>query len=139
MRLIKIIIHKNELTHVAKSVPPWEVPLIDAIHKGAIKQVGETDSFDPLPDAKSEYARLERCYREFRDDNGDYTGETVVGAVYGRFGAGIANLAKAIADSEPEPSVNDLREEATALGVEYDKRWSAAKLREAIAQAREAA
>lgn len=94
LRYVEAMVHRHELQKQFIRVPAWEIPLLESLY--AIEVKGEVAVDRDPPEPEAEYDRLERKYREFRDENGDYTGETVVGAVYGRFQAGIAKLADAI-------------------------------------------
>lgn len=139
LRYVKAIVHRHELHKQPVTVPAWEVPLLESLYAGVEVQ-GEVLVNRPAPDLEAEYDRLERKYREYRDEAGDFTGESVVGAVYGRFAQGRNALAKAISGAVVEDeSIEALREEAEALGISVDRRWGAERLRREIASQREAA
>lgn len=106
MRYVKAIVHRHELHRQPVTVPPWEIPLLESLFQG-VEVVGEIEVKREAPDAAAEYERLERKYREYRDENGDYTGESVVGAVYGRFQQGVNALGRAIADATREPEAKE--------------------------------
>lgn len=102
LRYLNVTVHRHELHKQPVTVPAWEVPLLESLYAG-IEVGGEVEVNRPAPDAQTEYERLERKYREYRDENGDHTGESVVGAVYGRFQQGVNALGRAIADATREP------------------------------------
>ncbi len=104
IRYLNVTVQRNELHHQPVTVPAWELPLLESLYAG-VAVTGETflDRERPLPEA--EYDRLERKYRDFRDDKGDYTGQSVVGEVYGKFAAGLRALEQAINEAvESKPS-----------------------------------
>ncbi|MFO7306818.1 MAG: hypothetical protein DIU63_09615 [Proteobacteria bacterium] len=140
LRYVNVMVHRHELHKQPVTVPAWEVPLLESLYAGGVEVQGEVLVNRPAPDPEAEYDRLERKYREYRDEAGDFTGESVVGAVYGRFAQGRNALAKAISSAVVEDeSIEALREEAEALGISVDRRWGAERLRREIASRREAA
>lgn len=107
---------KAEVVHVRLSelhtqqlvVPPWEVPVLQAVHGDADVQVVGSVTLDrELPEPTAEYERLERRYG--RDSKSE---QAYVAMVYGQFGAGIANLERAMLDAhERAPSASAGRAE----------------------------
>lgn len=106
MRYLKVKVRRNECDEIHRSIPPWELPLLQSIHPTGVTVVGEVEVKRAVPPPEVEYERLGRKYREFRDENGDYTGESVVAACYGRFQTGVNALARAI-DEATRAATND--------------------------------
>jgi hypothetical protein len=99
----KVAIRRSELHTVERIVPLWELPLLEAIHAvGAVVPLEDVVLADrDLPDAQTEYERLEARYKLARKDDGSI-GDAVVADVYGKHGAGIQALKRAIAEAEVE-------------------------------------
>lgn len=89
-------IRRNELQTTRRTVPLWELPLLQAIHGAeAVSEVGdEVVEMDP-PAANTEFTRLSNRYKQMEEDDGS-KGPFYVVAVYGQFGVGTQALARAI-------------------------------------------
>lgn len=95
-----INIRRSELHTAQETLPLWEVPVVAAVHAdGAVQVVQEVILADrTLPDAKEEYERLESRYKRARNDDGSL-GDAVVAEVYGKHGAGVQALKRAISEA----------------------------------------
>lgn len=106
---IELTVKENSLA-LQVDVPEWELPILRAVHdrgEGSVDPVKLLEirnvKREP-PDAASEYERLKRRYGLSEGDDGK-KGLPYVAIVYGQFGVGPQNLAKAI-----EASVTDAAE-----------------------------
>lgn len=61
MRLITVRVEKAPETHATISVAPWELPLLQLIHRQVV-EVGEVHVERDFPEPASEYQRLETRY-----------------------------------------------------------------------------
>lgn len=97
----RIAVRRSELHTQEDTVALWEVPVIEAVHdEGSVKVLAEVIMADRnLPDAVEEYQRLEARYKRARNDDGSF-GDMVVANVYGKHGAGIQALKRAIQGAE---------------------------------------
>ena len=102
----KIEIRRSELHTVVETVALWEVPVIAAVHEGDVKVLSDVIMAERSPpEAKEEYERLENRYKRSRNEDGSF-GDAVVANVYGKHGAGIQALKRAIQEAEvPEDSL----------------------------------
>lgn len=111
MRYVQLKIVRDTNTVYPRSVPEWEVPVLEFIfEEGNVQRTGsfEKVTHSDYPDASAEFDRLMRAYGA-----DPQSGVPYVAAVYGNASAGIRALAKAIeaakaegeetAASEPEP------------------------------------
>lgn len=112
-------IRRSELHASRVLVPEWEVALLMAIWEGqpsAGGAVGQASVVDEKlvnrepPDPEEEYRRLAKVYRSPSVESETGTpGLPYVAQVYGQFGIGTANLARAIrAAVVDETSIEDL-------------------------------
>lgn len=87
---------RDILMQVERTIPVWEVPVLDLVHGGQIT-VLEKDTFvdRPLPDARVEFERLEAVYRNHKSEGGT-PGAPVVAQVYGDGPRGLKSLRDAI-------------------------------------------
>jgi hypothetical protein len=86
----KVRVRLSELHTKTRAFPPWEIPVLQAVHgDDAVKVVGNVDIDSELPDPALEYERLAERYP-------NPTGPTYVAQVYGSQGPGIARLAEAM-------------------------------------------
>jgi hypothetical protein len=85
----------SELHTKQLSCPPWEVPILQAIHGNAVTVIGEREVDRDPPEPEHEYQRLATRYSGNKE-----TPSTVVAQVYGVFEAGIHALEKAINDAD---------------------------------------
>lgn len=93
MRSLTVLVKLNEVTTVPKTIPPWELPVLEA----AMPQVTvheEGHMADAVPEAETEYKRLETVYGSDAETKVSY-----VAFAYGVGAAGIRNLGKAISDA----------------------------------------
>lgn len=115
IRYLKVTIQRNELHRQTVTVPAWELALLQALYGGDASVSGHLDLDRATPEPEAEYDRLERKYRDFRDEAGDYSGQSVVAEVYGKFQTGIRALTQeiqaaveaatdAVAEAEPKAS-----------------------------------
>ena len=98
IRYITVKIMRDVLSTVERTVPEWEVPILDSVNSGQLQLVEGKDRIvdRPLPDARSEHDRLEAAYRGCaRSENGTPTA-SVVAAVYGEGPRGFRALKDAI-------------------------------------------
>lgn len=114
MKLVKVRVQLNELHAQVLEVGEWEVPILEVVHGSAdVEVVGEVEVDRELPDAASEYARLEQRYGRDREEGG----LPYVAQVYGQHGAGVRSLEKAIEGSQPVKTVNLARLKVDELRV----------------------
>jgi hypothetical protein len=97
LKYINVEIRLSELTTVSKGVAAWELPILEAVHPGAVEVKSERFvERASAPDVNGEFQRLTNLYGDTVDQNGS-KGLPFAATVYGQFGVGNANLAKAIA------------------------------------------
>lgn len=101
-RRIVVEIRRNELSTAQTSVWPWEVAILNFIHPGGVKEVGEEHADNEVLDPASEFARLEKKYAFDKE-----THEVRVHKVYGTPPLGIDKLAEAMQKSLEEPTAED--------------------------------
>jgi hypothetical protein len=96
MKADRVRVQLSELAAPIVTVPQWETPILKAVHGENDVRVLETVELDrDPPDAADEYRRLANLYRGEGNS-------PVVAEVYGQHGAGVSQLAAAIAKaSEP--------------------------------------
>jgi hypothetical protein len=113
MRYEKITIKRDTQTTHNKSVPPWEVPVIEFIFDGGnVTRLGGFDTVDrEYPDPRAEYERLNTVYGSDPE-----TKTPIVAEVFGQAGAGIRELKKLIdaAKAEDEEVVKAHKPRASA-------------------------
>jgi hypothetical protein len=92
---VEVQIRKSETTVATISVPPWELPVLAAVHGG--DRLIPTGRLIPVnrakPDPQGEYDRLEIKYRSNRDKGGS----AYVAEVYGAGEIGTRRLAEEMA------------------------------------------
>lgn len=92
-KLLRILIDRDPMTKIPKTVAPWEVPVFREQYgeeKVIIEGVHEIE-VDELPEAGEEFARMRQVFGINPDDKSSY-----VDNVYGRGKAGVEALEKAI-------------------------------------------
>lgn len=101
MKADRCRVQLSELAAPIVTVPQWETPMLKAVHGDADVRVLETVEIErEPPDAADEYKRLANVYRGEGNSS-------VVAEVYGQHGAGVSQLAAAIAKaSEPAKKPN---------------------------------
>lgn len=96
IKYAKVRIRVNELHTQETSVPEWEVPILDAVHSGAVARMEDVFIYrDQPPSAEDEFRRLENRYRNTVNEDGS-RGLPYVVSVYGQYGIGVAALNTAI-------------------------------------------
>jgi hypothetical protein len=109
MRRVIAIITLSELHKQRGEYPPWELPILEEVHKGQIEVIGEMRCGLSVPHPEDEYSRLERRFSRNKE-----TGIPYVAQIYGSGSIGVQNLATAMADDLAEQAELD-RE---AAGIE---------------------
>lgn len=99
MKFLICDVRISELLTKQVSCVPWEVPILEALHGGNVKIVGEEEIDRDPPSPGDEYLRLTNRYRGNKEEE-----TAIVAQVYGSHQAG----------------VNKLREEMRAAGVDVD-------------------
>lgn len=113
IRFKSVQMNRDILMQIVRTVPSWEVPVLDLVHGGQITVLDNQDKIvdRPLPEAQVEFERLEACYRNHRTVEGA-PGAPVVAAVYGDGPRGVRELGKAIKEAFvkewPKGYVDDL-------------------------------
>lgn len=112
IRFKRVQMTRDILMQVVRTVPIWEVPVLDLVHAGQIAVLENDVIVDrPLPDARGEFERLEAVYRNHRTEGGA-PGAPVVEAVYGGGPRGLKALGDAIQEGFvaewPKGYVDDL-------------------------------
>lgn len=114
---IVLQIRRSELHTLRASFWPWERPILDFIHKGNIKDVGEESTDQRILDPVNEFERLERRYGFDKE-----THIVRVHAVYGAPPLGINKLEEVMRSHLEEQAENDARkaeaEDAEAIARE---------------------
>lgn len=104
LRYTKLLIKRNVMESIARTVPLYEAPILEAIHGAdAIAVTGEAERDVETPDANAEFERLARLYGPHPE-----SGLAMVEYVYGRPTTGA--LAKAIEAS----TIKSTKKAATA-------------------------
>jgi hypothetical protein len=89
-------IRRNESTTVRTTVPAWEVPLLQALHgQMNVNILGTEVRNAEVPDAETEFQRLEGRYGRTRQEDGS-VGMPYAQAVFGQFMPGIMALERMI-------------------------------------------
>lgn len=93
LKAIRIIIERDPMTKIPKTVMPWEVPIFrNQYGDEKIEILGETTvEVDEVPEAQDEYSRLRLQFGIDTDTKQSHTD-----IVYGRGADGVEKLAKAI-------------------------------------------
>lgn len=112
MKYLICDVRVSELLTKQVSCPPWEVPILEAIHGGGVKVVGSEEIDRDPPSAEDEYRRLSNKYRGNKEDV-----NSIVAQVYGTFESGIAKV----------------REEMREAGIDVDGREARALRQERLA------
>lgn len=106
-RAVTLTIRRDELTTFDRTVPAWEVPLLEAqFAEIVVKDPDAVISFPNPIDAQDEMVRLEQRYRHVTE--GGDPGVPLVAQVYGQHNVGLRALAgeiqaAAIGPDEPDP------------------------------------
>lgn len=104
---------RDILMQVERSVPQWEVPVLDLVHGGQITVLDDKDVIvdRPMPNVQNEWERLEAVYRNHRTEGGA-PGAPVVATVYGDGPRGAKQLKEAMDEAFvaewPKGYVDDL-------------------------------
>lgn len=103
---------RDVLMQIERTIPVWEVPILDMVHGGQITVLDKDVIVDrALPDVRTEFERLEAVYRNHRTEGGA-PGAPVVAQVYGDGPRGFKELGKAIKEGFvkewPKGYVDDL-------------------------------
>jgi hypothetical protein len=83
-------LHTKQLT-----CPPWEVPVLQAIHGENVQVIGQQEVDRDPPDPDDEYKRLCNRYSSNKEES-----NSIVAQVYGTYDSGIKALAKAIGEAD---------------------------------------
>jgi hypothetical protein len=111
---VRVQIRKNEAFTVECAVPPWEVPILNAVHgPDNVKEVGHKLIDRALPEPQDEFDRLNNRYKRSRDENGAIS-TPYVHMVYGQLG--VQKLADAIKAAFVEPPQGDLVGQVSSVG-----------------------
>lgn len=98
MLMHKVVITKNELQTQTLTVPPWEVPVLQAVHGGA-EEVQLVDEVEvegrDMPDPVDEMERLANRYGSDEDSPVPF-----VAQVYGQHAPGLQNLGRMMKQSQ---------------------------------------
>jgi hypothetical protein len=100
MKLAYILVSirmQNGATEVARRVPGWEVPIIQAIHPETtiVRDDIVFDSGDEVPSVGMEMDRLKSAYGGEKVD-GEFTGITYAESVFGKGALGLQSLKRAM-------------------------------------------
>jgi hypothetical protein len=106
-RRVIVDIRRNELHTHRSDFWPWELPLLQFIHKGDVKEVGEHDVENRVLDPEQEFERLERRYGFDKE-----THKIRVHEVYGNPPLGVQKLAEAMQGHLDEQAETDARKAA---------------------------
>lgn len=94
MRVLVVMVHRNELNQQRVDVPPHELPLLGFVHgEEQCKVIGELTVDRQIPTADEEYSRLAMRYGR---DKANESMEPRVAAVYGAGVRGVRALQEAI-------------------------------------------
>lgn len=104
MRRIFVRVTLSELASQVNAYPPWELPILDLVHGGQLRQLGTMHDDEPVPSPEAEYIRLERRFGRVKDDP---SGRSRVSQAYGEGALGIARLAEAMAEDLAEQAQLD--------------------------------
>jgi len=94
-QVVKVRLSEVSTRQVA--VPPWEVPILQAVYGGSVEIIDEEIVDRVAPTADDEYKRLVNRYSPGKEG-----GASVVAQVYGLFEAGIDKLDKEIGKAETD-------------------------------------
>ncbi len=113
MKYAIIDVRISELLTKQVSCVPWEVPILEAIHGGNVRLVGEEEIDREPPTPAEEYQRLNNKYRGNKEED-----DSIVAKVYGSHQAGLARIA----------------EEMRAAGIDVDRSERAGTARDLPAE-----
>lgn len=101
MRHIEAEVRRSELSTIAVSVLPWDIPVLENMH-GAENVIvhGESDKPAAFDGPQAEYARLESAYGKDTETN-----QTWVAQTYGAGPIGVAKLAQFIEEQKDGDSL----------------------------------
>jgi hypothetical protein len=125
-RRIIVDIRRNELHTHRADFWPWEIPILQFIHKDGIKEVGEHHVENRVLDPQTEFERLERRFGFDKE-----THKIRVHEVYGNPPLGVSKLAEAMQPALEEQAETDAREaadvDAAAMAAEAEAAAAADK------------
>jgi hypothetical protein len=124
MRYVEVKVTRDTNTVYNKTVPEWELPVLEFIFEQGNVELrdGVTRDARPYPTAEDEFDRLARSYGSDAQTNVPF-----VASVYGQAGRGIRALAKAIEQCKAmdkatadEPAIAPQARRKSALSIEAD-------------------
>jgi len=99
LKYAKVLVVRNPMEKIAKTVPLHEVPILRDVHGEAAVVVGESVSSDmPVPDVETEFDRLRAVYGNHAEINMPYVEHVYGGALTG----GLARALEAATDHGDE-------------------------------------
>lgn len=110
MRMVKVVVGRDERLSIPAMVAAWEIPILQFIHGAEQVRVGAAvpaRKKKAYPDVQDEYDRLHRRYGEDIDE------KSYVGLVYGALPIGLRELAKSI-DAEKKAEAAELENDPLA-------------------------
>lgn len=122
LRAHKVIVIRDEMTRIPRTVWHWELPLLQAAHPDGYvidRKIEVEEDRDELPDAAAEYARLTAAYGREPESKRDYT-EMVLG--YGAQGVKALGelLKESVVGAKPSKKKKASKKKATAKKAETD-------------------
>lgn len=122
MRHVRVIVQRDPTTKVNRSLPEWEVPLLEAVFgEGNVEMLDEYVNVpgEEYPEANSEFPRLADSYGKDSD-----SGVAYAAIVYGGGNRGVKALSLAIKKAE-EDEAQAVQEQKPAPARRSVKRRSA--------------
>lgn len=115
LKYAKVLVVRNPMEKIAKTVPLHEVPVLRDVHgAGAVIVEGEVSSEMPVPDVEAEFERLRAVYGQHPEINMPYVEHVYGGALTGGLGRALES-ATDHADAQPsKKAARAEREAATA-------------------------
>lgn len=107
MRRIMVRVTLSELSSQTNAYPPWELPILELVHGGQLRQLGVMRDDEPVPSPEAEFERLKRRFGLVKG-----TDRTRAEQAYGEGMLGVQRLAEAMAEDLRE------QEELDAMPVE---------------------
>lgn len=107
---------RNETHTLEKAFPPWEIPVLTALHgRDSVTVLGTIEDGRDFPDPEDEYQRLAQRYGVDSEDR-----DLIVGRVYGSIdGLGVSNLARAIEEGMPDDEHFERLDELSEIDVSH--------------------
>jgi len=97
----------SECTTIQRTVPVWELPVLQVVHpKSSLREISDTLVDRKPPNADTEFARLAKRYHSGKPEDGSPDEVSFVAKVYGAYGIGNAALARAISEATVEVPAN---------------------------------